>query len=183
MLACFLDKCYNRSNSGLVHDRMESMAEITAKEELTMPLWAQILIVVLILVIIAVVALYFYGSKLQRRQVEQEEMMEQMEQTVSILVIDKKIMPIQEAALPPQVLEQTPWYMKRAKVQVVQAKIGKNIMVLMAENAAFEVLPVKSEAKVVISGMYIREVKSVRGQTIQKPEKKKKFWDRFKKNK
>ena len=148
-----------------------------------MPLWAQILVVVLILVIIAVVALYFYGSKLQRRQVEQEEMMEQMEQTVSILVIDKKIMPIKEAALPPQVLEQTPWYMKRAKVPVVKAKIGKNIMVMMAEKAAFDVLPVKCEAKVVISGMYIREVKSVRGQTIQKPEQKKKFWDRFKKNK
>ena len=145
-----------------------------------MPLWAQILVVVLILVIIAVVALYFYGSKLQRRQVEQEEMLEQMEQTVSILVIDKKIMPIKEAALPPQVLEQTPWYMKRAKVPVVKAKIGKNIMVLMAENKAYEVLPVKTEAKVVLSGMYIREVKSVRGQTIQKPEQKKKFWDRFK---
>ena len=148
-----------------------------------MPLWAQILVVVLILVIIAVVALYFYGSKLQRRQVEQEEMLEQMEQTVSILVIDKKIMPIKDAALPPQVLEQTPWYMKRAKVPVVKAKIGKNIMVLMAENKAYEVLPVKTEAKVVLSGMYIREVKSVRGQTIQKPEQKKKFWDRFKKNK
>ena len=148
-----------------------------------MPLWAQILVVVLILVIIAVVALYFYGSKLQRRQVEQEEMLEQMEQTVSILVIDKKIMPIKDAALPPQVLEQTPWYMKRAKVSVVKAKIGKNIMVLMAENKAYEVLPVKTEAKVVLSGMYIREVKSVRGQTIQKPEQKKKFWDRFRKNK
>ena len=148
-----------------------------------MPLWAQILVVVLILVIIAVVALYFYGSKLQRRQVEQEEMLEQMEQTVSILVIDKKIMPIKDAALPPQVLEQTPWYMKRAKVPVVKAKIGKNIMVLMAENKAYEVLPVKTEAKVVLSGMYIREVKSVRGQPIQKPEQKKKFWDRFKKNK
>ena len=110
-------------------------------------------------------------------------MLEQMEQTVSILVIDKKIMPIKEAALPPQVLEQTPWYMKRAKVPVVKAKIGKNIMVLMAENKAYEVLPVKTEAKVVLSGMYIREVKSVRGQTIQKPEQKKKFWDRFKKNK
>ena len=148
-----------------------------------MPLWAQILIVALIIIIIAVVALYFYGSKLQRRQVEQEEMLEQMEQTVSILVIDKKIMPIKEAALPPQVLEQTPWYMKRAKVPVVKVKIGKNIMVMMAENAAYEVLPVKAEAKVVISGLYIREVKSVRGQTIQKPEKKKRFWDRFKKNK
>ncbi len=148
-----------------------------------MPLWAQILIVVLIIVAIAVVALYFYGSKLQRRQLEQEEMMDQMEQIVSMLIIDKKIMPIKEAGLPPQVLEQTPWYMKRAKVPVVKAKIGKNIMIMMAENAAYEVLPVKCEAKVVISGIYIREVKSVRGQTIQKPEKKKRFWDRFKRNK
>ena len=148
-----------------------------------MPLWAQILIVVLIIVLIAVVALYFYGSKLQRRQVEQEQMMEQMEQTVSMLIIDKKIMPLKEAGLPPQVLEQTPKYMRRAKVPVVKAKVGNRIMILLAENAAYEVLPVKCEAKVVISGMYIREVKSVRGQTIQKPEKKKKFWDRFKKNK
>ncbi|MBP3701782.1 MAG: hypothetical protein J6I64_07825 [Lachnospiraceae bacterium] len=147
-----------------------------------MPLWAQILVVVLIIAVIAVVVLYFYGSKLQRRQVEQEQMMEQMEQTVSMLIIDKKIMPIKEAGLPPQVLEQTPKYMRRAKVPVVKAKVGNRIMIMLAENAAFEVLPVKCEAKVVVSGIYIREVKSVRGQTIQKPEKKKKFWDRFKKN-
>jgi len=49
-----------------------------------MPLWAQILIVVLIVLAIAIVALYFYGNKLQRRQVEQEQMLEQMEQTVSM---------------------------------------------------------------------------------------------------
>ena len=98
-----------------------------------MPLWAQILIVALIIIGAAMVALYFYGSKLQRRQVEQEEMMEQMEQTVSILVIDKKIMKMKEAGLPPQVLEQTPWYMKRAKLPVVKAKVGNRIMVLLAE--------------------------------------------------
>ncbi len=162
---------------------MGELAEITAKEELNMPLWGQILIVVLIIVIIAVVALYYYGSKLQRRQVEQEDMMEQMKQTVSILVIDKKILPLKEAGLPPQAMEQTPKYMRRAKVPVVKAKIGPRIMTMLAEKEAFDVLPVKTEAKVVISGIYIREVKSVRGQTIQRPEKKKKFWDRFKKNK
>lgn len=146
-----------------------------------MPLWGKILIVIGIIIVIAVVALYFYGSKLQRRQLEQEEMMEQMAQTVSMLIIDKKIMKLKEAGLPPQMLEQTPKYMRRAKVPVVKAKVGNRIMVLLAENTAYEVLPVKSEAKVVISGMYIREVKSVRGKTIQAPEKKKKFWDRFKK--
>ena len=159
------------------------MAEITAKEELTMPLWAQILIVALIVIGAAMVALYFYGSKLQTRQVEQEQMMEQMEQTVSILVIDKKIMKMKEAGLPPQVVEQAPWYMKRAKLPVVKAKVGNRIMVLLAEKKAFDVLPVKTEAKVVVSGIYIREIKSVRGQTIQKAPEKKTFFSRFKKNK
>ena len=148
-----------------------------------MPLWAQILIVALIVIGAAMVALYFYGSKLQTRQVEQEQMMEQMEQTVSILVIDKKIMKMKEAGLPPQVVEQAPWYMKRAKLPVVKAKVGNRIMVLLAEKKAFDVLPVKTEAKVVVSGIYIREIKSVRGQTIQKAPEKKTFFSRFKKNK
>ena len=148
-----------------------------------MPLWAQILIVALIVIGAAMVALYFYGSKLQARQVEQEQMMEQMEQTASILVIDKKIMKMKEAGLPPQVVEQAPWYMKRAKLPVVKAKVGNRIMVLLAEKKAFDVLPVKTEAKVVVSGIYIREVKSVRGQTIQKAPEKKTFFSRFKKNK
>lgn len=147
-----------------------------------MPLWGKILIVVAIVLLVAVVALYYFGSKMQRRQVEQEQMMDQMAQTVSMLVIDKKILPMKEAGLPPQVLEQTPKYMRRAKVPVVKAKVGNRIMVLLADNSAYEVLPVKTEAKVVISGMYIREVKSVRGQTIQAPEKKKGFFSRFKKD-
>ena len=73
--------------------------------------------------------------------------------------------------------------MRRAKVPVVKGKVGNRIMVMLADNAAYEVLPVKSEAKVVVSGIYIREVKSVRGKTIQAPEKKKGFFSRFRKDK
>ena len=146
-----------------------------------MPLWASILIGIVLL--IGVVILYFVGSKMQTRQLEQEQLMEQMAQTVSMLVIDKKILRMKESGLPPAVLEQTPKYMRRAKVPVVKGKVGNRIMVMLADNAAYEILPVKSEAKVVISGIYIREVKSVRGKTIQAPEKKKGFFSRFRKDK
>ena len=148
-----------------------------------MPLWASILIGIAAVLLIGVVILYFVGSKMQTRQLEQEPLMEQMAQTVSMLVIDKKILRMKESGLPPAVLEQTPKYMRRAKVPVVKGKVGNRIMVMLADNAAYEILPVKSEAKVVISGIYIREVKSVRGKTIQAPEKKKGFFSRFRKDK
>lgn len=148
-----------------------------------MPLWASILIGIAVVLLIGVVILYFVGSKMQTRQLEQEQLMEQMAQTVSMLVIDKKILRMKESGLPPAVLEQTPKYMRRAKVPVVKAKVGNRIMVMLADKAAYEILPVKSEAKVVISGIYIREVKSVRGKTIQAPEKKKGFFSRFRKDK
>ncbi|MCI8566455.1 MAG: hypothetical protein HFI39_09105 [Lachnospiraceae bacterium] len=148
-----------------------------------MPLWASILIGIAAVLLIGVVILYFVGSKMQTRQLEQEQLMEQMAQTVSMLVIDKKILRMKESGLPPAVLEQTPKYMRRAKVPVVKGKVGNRIMVMLADNAAYEILPVKSEAKVVISGIYIREVKSVRGKTIQAPEKKKGFFSRFRKDK
>ena len=148
-----------------------------------MPLWASILIGIAVVLAIGVVILYFVGSKMQTRQLEQEQLMDQMAQTVSMLVIDKKILRMKESGLPPAVLEQTPKYMRRAKVPVVKGKVGNRIMVMLADNAAYEVLPVKSEAKVVVSGIYIREVKSVRGKTIQAPEKKKGFFSRFRKDK
>jgi hypothetical protein len=147
------------------------------------PLWGTILIVIAVILAVALVALYYFGSKMQRRQLEQEQLMDQMAQTVSILVIDKKVMKMKESGLPPAVLEQTPKYMRRAKIPIVKAKVGNRIMVMMADTAAYEILPVKTEAKVVISGIFIREVKSVRGKTIQAPEKKKGFFSRFKKDK
>ena len=54
-----------------------------------------------------------------------------------------------------------------------KAKVGAKIMTLMCDAKVFEVLPVKKEAKVVVSGIYITSIKSVRG-GLDIPEKKKK---------
>ena len=75
-----------------------------------------------------------------------------------MLVIDKKKMKLKDAGLPKIVYEQTPKYMRRAKVPIVKAKIGPKVMTLIADAKVFDVLPVKTEAKVVVSGIYITEI-------------------------
>ena len=139
-----------------------------------MALWLKILIIVLVIVIAALVALYILGTKMQKKQAEQQSMMEAMAQTVSMLVIDKKRLKFKDAGFPKIVYDQSPKYLRRAKVPVVKAKIGPKIMTLMCDEKVFEVLPIKQEAKVVVSGIYITAVKSVRGSSITAPEKKKK---------
>ena len=122
-----------------------------------------VVLVILVIAAIVLAVLYFLGRKLEKRQVEQEQLLEASKQVVSMLVIDKKKMKIKDAGLPKMVYEQTPKYMRWAKVPVVKAKVGPKVMTLMADERAFQMLPVKTEAKVVVSGIYITEVKSVRG--------------------
>lgn len=142
-----------------------------------------VLLIILAIVVVVLVVLYFLGRKLEKRQVEQQAALEAAAQTVSMLVIDKKKMKIKEANLPKMVYEQTPKYMRWAKVPVVKAKIGPKVMTLLADEKVFASLPVKTEAKVVISGLYITEIKSVRGGAIVPPPKKKGLLSRFKKDK
>ena len=148
-----------------------------------MHLVLNVLLVILVIAVIALAVLYFLGRKLEKRQVEQQQLLEMSKQTVSMLVIDKKKMKIKESGLPKIVYEQTPKYMRWAKVPVVKAKIGPKVMTLMADERVFQALPVKTEAKVVISGIYITQIKSVRGGAIPTPPKKKGFFARFRKNK
>ena len=132
-----------------------------------------VLLVILAVLLIALVVLYFLGKKAQKKQAEQEEMIAAAAQQVNILVIDKGKMKLKDAGFPSVVLENTPKYLRRSKVPVVKAKVGPKIMTLMCDAKVFEVLPVKKEAKVVVSGIYITSIKSVRG-GLDIPEKKKK---------
>ncbi len=142
-----------------------------------------VLLVVLIIVAAALVILYFMGRKLEKRQVEQQDMLEAAAQTVSMLIIDKKKMKIKDASLPKIVYEQTPKYLRWAKVPIVKAKVGPRVMTLLADEKVFAVLPLKTEVKAVVSGIYITQLKSVRGGAVPAPPKKKGFFSRFKKDK
>lgn len=143
-----------------------------------------ILLVILIIAAIILAILYFLGNKLQKRQLEQQQMLDAAAQTVSLLVIDKKKLRLRltQAGLPKMVVDQTPKYMRWTKVPVVKAKIGPKIVTLIADARVFECLPVKTEAKVILSGIYITQIKSVRGGSIPTPPKKKGFFARFRKD-
>ena len=129
-----------------------------------------VMIVILVILIGVLVGLYIFGKKAEQEQ------MAAAAQVVSMLIIDKKKLRLKEAGLPQMVVDNTPKYLRRTKVPVVKAKIGAKIMTLMCENKVFEVLPVKKEVKAVVSGLYITEIKSVRGGSIEQPEKKKGFF-------
>jgi len=90
-----------------------------------------------------------------------------------MLVIDKKKMPLKDAGFPAQVLEQTPKLMRRTKLPIVKAKIGPKITSLIADAKIYESIPVKKEVKAVISGLYITDVRGIRGPLEQTVKKKK----------
>lgn len=146
-----------------------------------MAIFWKVLIVVLVLVVIALAVLYYFGSKTAKKQRESQAQLEAMAQTVSMLIIDKKRMKLKESGLPQVAIDQTPKYMRGAKLPIVKAKIGPKIMTLIADEKVFEQIPVKKECKVVLSGIYITAIKSARGGLEQPAPKKKGFFARFKK--
>ena len=131
--------------------------------------------VLLIIAIIAAIVLgvmYYFGRKMEKRQVEQQSMIDAAKQTVTIMAIDKKKMKMSESGMPQEAIDAVPWYAKRMKVPVVKVKIGPKIMTMLADEKVFEQLPLKTEAKVVISGLYITDIKYVRGGIPPMPKKK-----------
>ncbi|CDA87606.1 putative uncharacterized protein [Clostridium sp. CAG:230] len=123
--------------------------------------WTIVMLVVLVVLIAALVALSIYGKKLQERQEQSQQELENASQNVSLLVIDKKRMKLKEAGLPQLILDQTPKYMRGRKVPIVKAKIGPKIMSFICDEKIFEVIPVKKEVRAVISGIYIMGVKGL----------------------
>ena len=124
------------------------------------------------IVAVVLAVLYFLGKKMQKKQAEAQDQIDMNKQVASILVIDKKKLKPKESGLPQVALDQLPWYARAQKLPIVKAKIGPQIMTLMCDSEVFQIIPVKKECKVALSGIYIAELKSVRGGKIpEKPAK------------
>ena len=81
-----------------------------------------------------------------------------------------------ESGLPDQVIQQTPWYAKRSKVPVVKAKVGPQYINFICDEKIFDLVPVKKQVKAMVSGIYIVEVRGIRGKLPTDGEPKKKSW-------
>ena len=130
------------------------------------PVAITLLVIVIVLAIIIAV-LYFLGKKAQKKQAEQQELLDANKQTVSMLIIDKKRMKMKDAGLPQMVIDQTPKMMRGSKLPIIKAKVGPQIVSLICDEKIFESVPVK------------KEVKGLHGKTEAAPEKKKGFFKRM----
>ena len=140
-----------------------------------MQVWHALLII-LIVIIVALIVLYFFGKKAKKKQEAQQ--IEASKQQISMLVIDKKRLPLKQSGLPQMVIDQTPKLMRRTKLPIVKAKIGPRITNLVADEKIFDQIPVKKEIKAMVSGIYIVEVRGVRG-PLEVPAKKVGFFKRM----
>ena len=130
-----------------------------------------VLLVILAVLIIGVVVLYFLGKRAEKRQAEQQAQIEAAKQTITMLIIDKKRMPLNQSGLPQMVIDQAPRLLRRNKVPVVKAKVGPKIMTLIADEKIYDEIPTRKEVKAEVSGIYILGVKGAHGKIEAVPEK------------
>lgn len=143
-----------------------------------MPTPLLVTLIIIGVLLVALIVLGFVGKKMQKKQEASQEQIRAGAQTVSMLIIDKKRMRMKDAGFPQVVLDQTPKYLRRAKVPVVKAKIGPKVASLMCEDKIFDLIPVKRECKVLMNGIYIIDIKGARG-GLEAPEKKQSFMKRM----
>ncbi|MCL2387359.1 MAG: hypothetical protein FWC89_07420 [Defluviitaleaceae bacterium] len=126
-----------------------------------MEIWGIVLIISIVVLIIGVV-IYFLNSWAGKKTAEQNEMVAQHKQTVSMYIIDKKKDKITNANMPKAMVDQVPRMAKMMKMPLVKAKIGPTIMTMMCEAETFKVLPVKKTVTVEVAGAYIVSMKGMK---------------------
>ena len=136
-----------------------------------MQIW-QILTIIMVILLIILVVLYFVGRRLEKKQAEQQVQIDAAKQNVTLLIIDKKRLPIKESGLPQQVIDSTPALLRRSKLPIVKVKAGNRVMNMVADEKIFDYIPVKKEVRATVSGIYITDVAGLHS-SLDKPEEKK----------
>ena len=135
----------------------------------------QIVLIVLGVTAVILVILYFLGSKLQTKQANANKAMQQMSMVVSLLVIDKQKLRIKDSGLMKQVQDAIPAYVRWRKFPIVKARVikaniagGAQVMSFICDPKVFKIMPVKTEVKVTIAGIYITKLHSAKGVDLSK---------------
>ena len=121
-----------------------------------------ILLVVSIVAVVVVGVLYFLNKWAGKRTAQQQDMIQQHKQTVSIYVIDKKKDKITNANFPKAMADQIPRSAKIMKMPLVKVKVGPQIMTMVCDAAVFNALPLKKTVTVEVAGAYIVGMKGMK---------------------
>ncbi len=141
-----------------------------------------VLIITLAVMLVSLVVLFFLGRHLQKKQEQSQKMLEANRQEYTMLIIDKKKMRVTQAGFPQSVIDSLPKLYRRSKMYIVKAKIGQKVMSFICDYKVFEIVPIKKEVKAGVSGLYLLDVKGIRG-SIERPEKKMSFFEKIKQKK
>ncbi len=141
-------------------------------------LFLNVLLVILVIAVIALAVLYFWEG-LEKRQVEQQQLLEMSKQTVSMLVIDKKENEDQGFRSSKNRLRADSKYMRWAKVPVVKAKVGPKVMTLLADERVFASLRLRPRQSSRKRSLHYRDQKRPRRSDPAGTKEEKGFFARF----
>lgn len=140
-----------------------------------------VLLIILAVVLVVFAVLYFVGRRLQKKQEASQASIDAAAQTMNFFIIDKKKMKLSEAGLPKAVTEQTPKYLRLAKLPMIKVKVGPRVMSLICDAKVYETLAPKQEVKATVSGIYVTAAKRIRGPIVETDPKKRKAQEKAEK--
>ena len=146
-----------------------------------MDIFLTVLAVILVVVVLALIVLFFVGRRLQKKQDANQAQIDAAAQTMNFFIIDKKKMKLSEAGLPKVVTEQTPKYLRRAKLPMIKVKVGPRVMSLICDAKVYETIAPKQEVKATVSGIYVTSAKRIRGPIVESDPKKRKAQEKAEK--
>lgn len=133
-----------------------------------------VLLIILAIIVVALIVLFIVGKRLQKKQEANQASIDAASQTMNFFIIDKKKMKLSEAGLPKMVTEQTPKYLRRAKLPIIKVKVGPRVMSLICDAKVYESVAPKQEVKATVSGIYVTSAKRIRGPIVETDPKKRK---------
>lgn len=122
-----------------------------------------VLLIILAVMIAILIALYFYGKKAMKKQEEQNEIINKTQKPISMLILDKKKLRLKDCGLPPEMMQQTNFFMRMSKVPMIKAKVGPRVMSLMCNPDIYDTIPLKKEVKAMLSGYYVASFRELHG--------------------
>ncbi|MGN0383544.1 MAG: hypothetical protein ACI4DS_04680 [Eubacterium sp.] len=143
-----------------------------------MKTWEIVLLIILAVAIVLFTVLYFVGKHLEKKQAEQQNALASAAQTMNMFIIDKKRVRMKDAGLPKMVIDQTPKYLRRAKLPVLKVKVGPRVMTVICDEKIYPQILPKQEIKATVSGIYVTAAKRIRG-PVYEPKQKKKGLKKF----
>ena len=145
----------------------------TKRTEGNMSTLLKVTLIIIAVLVVLFIVLYIVARKAEKKSAEQREAMESNAQTMSFYVIDKKKIKLKDANLPKIVTDQTPKYLRGAKMPILKVKVGPKVMSLICDEQVYNTILPKQEVKAQVSGIYVISAKRIRG-PLPEPKKTKK---------